>query len=147
MAGRTDPYLNFNFHVEIDAIIVGGFSDVSGLEVEMTVEEYEEGGVNTHPHRLPGRFEYPNIVLTRGLTDYGGFWSWIERVRSESVPRKNVSIYLLDAGGTQRWGWEARDAYPVKWSGPELQADGSAVALETVELAHGGLSKMAGFPR
>lgn len=147
MADRTDPYLNFKFRVEIDAIIVAGFTDVSGLEAEMKPEEYEEGGVNTHPHRLPGRFEYPNVVLTRGLTDYAGFWSWIERVRSESVDRKHVSIYLLDADGTQRWGWEARNAYPVTWRGPEFRADDGAVAMETVELAHEGLTKMAGFPR
>ena len=43
-------------------------------------------------------------------------------------------------------GWEIREAMPVRWAGPELTADEGAVAIETLELAHHGLSTVQGLP-
>lgn len=143
---RTDPYLGFRFHVEIDGLIVAGFSSVSGLEIELDTEEYEEGGVNTHTHSLPTRFEYPNIELERGLTDSATLIEWIESVRDGDIERRNGRIVLLDATGDETWGWEFHDAYPVAWSGPGPSADQSDVAIERLELTHRGISKMEGLP-
>lgn len=143
---REDPYLGFRFLVEIDALVVAGFSSVSGLEIELETEEYEEGGVNTHSHALPKRFGHPNVVLERGLTDSTELVEWIEDVRNGTIERRNGRIVLLDSNGEETWGWEFRDAYPVTWAGPELGADQSEVAIERLELAHRGLSKMEGMP-
>ena len=51
------PYLTFNFAVEIEGLLVGGFTEVSGLESEIEVEEYREGGVNGFVHKLPGQHQ------------------------------------------------------------------------------------------
>lgn len=147
MSARTDPYLDFRFHVEIDAVIVGGFTEVTGLEVELETEEYEEGGVNTHTHTLPKRAGYPNLTLRRGLTDATTLWEWLEATVAGRIERKNVRILLLDPAGAETWGWECHDAYPVRWAGPELQADQATVAIESLELAHTGLTTMEGLPR
>lgn len=143
---RTDPYLGFRFLVELDSLVVAGFASVSGLEVGLATEDYEEGGVNTHTHTLPKRFEYPDIVLERGLTDSSELLEWIQEVRDGTVRRRSGRIVLLDAAGAESWGWEFLDAYPVTWSGPELDADQSDVAIERLELTHRGLSKMEGLP-
>jgi hypothetical protein len=37
--------------------------------------------------------------------------------------------------------WDFMEAYPVKWVGPQLRAESSTVAVETVELVHKGISK------
>ncbi|WP_152042259.1 phage tail protein [Salinigranum salinum] len=141
-AERTDPYRGFRFHVEIDDLIVGGFSEVSGLEVEVRTEEYEEGGVNGFVHKLPTRVQHPNLVLERGLTDSTVFWDWIEATTSPPVTRRNVRVLVLDSLGQETWGWECREALPVQWSGPTLQADQGTVALESLELVHRGISRM-----
>lgn len=146
---RNDPYMGYRFLVEIDSLIVGGFSEVTGLEMTLETEEYQEGGVNTYTHTLPSRFTYPNLVLRRGLTDSRTLWQWIQNVADALLPlteRKNVRIILLDSTGKESWGWEFRDAYPVKWTGPELQADQGVVAMEALELAHKGISNMSGLP-
>ena len=143
---KTDPYLGFRFRVEIDSLRVAGFSAVSGLEMEMESEDYREGGVNTYTHKLPTRLEHSNLVLERGTTDYQGFWLWIRDVANGQVTRKNVKIILYDSTGEESWGWECREAYPVRWAGPELRADEGTVAIETLELAHKGISKMEGLP-
>lgn len=148
---RTDPYLNYRFLVEIDSLIVGGFSEVSGLEVSMEAETYEEGGVNAYTHQLPTRMEYENIELKRGLTNDTQLWLWVKRVTNDPPTpqfkrRKTVRVFLQDTTGAESMGWEIREAMPVRWAGPELTADEGAVAIETLELAHHGLSTVQGLP-
>lgn len=147
MSGAADPYRNYRFNVEIDSLIVGGFSEVEGLERELQTVEYEEGGRNDFTHAFPDRMSTPTITLRRGLADSDVFWNWIQDVKYGTVERRNGRIVVLDLSGREVWGWEFREAYPVRWSGPDLQADQGAVAVETVELTHRGLSKMEGLPR
>jgi phage tail-like protein len=141
---RLDPYAGFNFLVEIEGLVIGAFSEVSGLAVETTVQEYQEGGQNDYVHKLPGPTRYPqNLVLKRGLTDLDTLWSWHQDVTTGKVTRKNGTIYLLNREGSPTLWWDFKEAYPVKWTGPDLRADSNTVALESVELAHNGLSKPA----
>jgi phage tail-like protein len=139
---RNDPYMAFNFFVEIEGLIIGGFSEVGGLQVETAVHEYQEGGQNEYVHKLPGPARYPsNLTLKRGLTDIETFWSWHQEVVAGTIERRNGTIYLLDRQGVPAMWWDFKQAYPVKWSGPDLRADSNAVAVETVELVHRGISK------
>ena len=144
MAGghRQDPYLTFNFQVEIQGLVVGGFSEVLGLQVEIEVEDYREGGLNDYIHKLAGPTRYPsNLVLKHGLTDVDGLWKWQREVTQGVIKRKNGSIVLLDSTGEERWRWNFSGAYPVRWVGPELRAGSADVAVETIELVHRGLTK------
>lgn len=142
VSSRRDPYLGYRFLVEIDSLIVAGFSEVTGLEMEMEMEEYQEGGVNTHSHKLPKRTGYANLTLRRGLTDSQALWRWIQDAVNGKVERRSGRIFLLDSNGRPSWGWGFRDAYPVKWTGPEFRADQSSVAVESLDLAHNGISKV-----
>jgi phage tail-like protein len=141
---RFDPYREFNFWVEIEGLIVGGFSEVSGLKVEIDVETYSEGGRNEFSHQLPGRVKANTITLKRGLTDIDTLWPWIEDTTRGIFTRRNLTIYLLDNAGLPAMWWDVFKAYPVRWEGPELRANGNAVALESMTLAHHGLLKPAG---
>jgi phage tail-like protein len=143
---RHDPYLTYQFVVEIEGLRVGGFSGASGLSVEMQPEEVQEGGVNHYTHKLPTRYGHGNLVLKRGLTDYAGLWEWVESASEGVVTRRNVDVYLLDGTRDLVWGWTFLSTYPVKWTGPEFQADQSAVAVETLELVHAGVRAVEGLP-
>ncbi len=138
---RGDPFRGFNFHVEVDGLVVGGFSEVSGLEVETEVQEYREGGLNTHMHKLPGASSYPsNLTLKHGLTDVDTLWRWHQQVIAGTIERRTMVLFLLDLDLIPTLWWNFKDAYPVKWTGPELKADSSTVAVETLELAHHGFA-------
>lgn len=141
LAERKDPYLNSRFLVEIDGLVVGGFSEVSGLQAETQVEEYREGGVNDFVHRLPKETRYPSLTLKRGITDSDVLWKWHQDVVNGKVTRKSGYIVLLDSEGNEKWRWNFIDAYPVKWVGPDFKADSGTVAFETIELAHNGIKK------
>jgi phage tail-like protein len=136
---RNDPYASFNFGVEIRGLVVGGFSEVSGLQTEVEIQDYREGGVNEYIHRRAGPVRYPaNVVLKHGLTDKTELWSWYCNVVQGKIERKNMSIVLLDRSGNEKRRWNLQRAYPVKWAGPDLRALSNDVAVETVELAHDG---------
>src|SRR2546427_12710925 len=56
LGARSDPFLAFNFVVEIQSLVLGGFSDVTGLQKEIEVQDYREGGVNDYIHKLSGPY-------------------------------------------------------------------------------------------
>ncbi len=138
---QKNPYLTFRFLVEIQGLVAAGFSEVSGLSAETDFDSVEEGGVNEYVHKLPGRTKYPNLVLKRGLVDSTALWNWYHDVVTGKITRRSGAIILLDSVGDEKWRWNFKDAYPVKWIGPELKADANTVAVETLELAHNGLEK------
>jgi phage tail-like protein len=138
---RVDPYHVFNFFVEIDGVLAGGFSECSGLQVETEVQEYAEGGQNEYVHRFRGRTKYPPLVLKHGLTVIDGLWRWYSDVLEGNVKRKNGTIYLLNRSHLPILWWDFKEAFPTKWTGPDLRANSSDIAFESVELAHRGLSR------
>lgn len=139
---RNDPYAAFNFLVEIEGLLVGGFSEVTGLQIETDVEEYREGGQNGYVHKLVGPTRYPaNLVLKRGLTDSDSLWRWHQEIVKGRIERKNGSIVLLDNNGEEKVRWNFRGGLPSKWIGPELNATGTSVATETLEIVHKGITK------
>jgi phage tail-like protein len=139
--GKSYPYLSFRFLVEIQGLIVGGFSEVSGLQAETEVESIEEGGVNDYVHKLPKKTKYPNIILKKGMTDSDALWKWYKDVVDGKITRKSGYIILVDDEGKEKWRWNFIEAFPVKWTGPELKADSNTVAFESVEIAHNGIKK------
>lgn len=143
---RTDPLVGYRFLVEVDALVVAGFSGVSGLGMTLETEDYQEGGLNTHAHALPTRASYEPVTLERGLTESTVLWDWARSGRNGHPERKTVRVFLQDTTGAPTWGWALEGAYPVGWTGPELRADQAAIAVEALELAHTGLSKIPGLP-
>jgi phage tail-like protein len=138
-ARRVDPYITCYFGVEIDGIEEAVFRECSGLESEIEVLSYEEGGVNDHPHKLPGRAKFPNVILKRGVTDSKDLWEWFSGGIKGKIERKTVHIILCNAKGEEVRRWTFDGAYPIKWTGPSLNANENTLAIETLELAHEGM--------
>ena len=141
LGARIDPYKACNFLVEIDGLLVGGFSECRGLSAQTETYEYREGGVNGYAHQFAGPTKYPSLELKHGLTPIDTLWAWHQDVAAGIVTRRSGSIYLLDERKLPVMWWDFRDAYPIRWSGPELSASSTTVAVESVEFAHRGLSR------
>ena len=136
---RVDPYANFNFLVEIDGITRAAFHEVTGHDSTIDVIEHREGGAVT-PSKYPAMVKYSNIVLKWGVTDDPELQQWHQDTADGTVTRKNGSIVLLDRSGTEKRRWNFVNAWPVKWKGPDFNAEGNDIAIETLELAHEGLT-------
>lgn len=142
---RFDPYMTYNFVVEIEGLITGGFTEVTGLESEIELESYLEGGVNGYIHQFPRRTRYPNLVLTHGITDSDTLWHWYQAAMVGKIELKNCTIMLRDRLENIAMHWNFKNAYPVKWVGPQFNAsNATAVAVERLELLHQGIDKPSG---
>jgi phage tail-like protein len=139
---RTDPFVAFRFEVRLDDLSVAGFSDCSGLALETEVQDYAEGGLNTHLLKFPTRTKQTNLVLKRGIVDRE-MWDWYWDITQGLVKLRSGSVTVRDpSGGAVVIEWQFRDAFPCKWTGPELNAAQSTVAVETLELCHRGLERV-----
>ncbi len=142
---RVDPYAGYNFKVEWDGIIQAGFKTCSGLEFTQDAGTYREGTDPTLGMRkLPGLITSSNITLARGIADKSELWDWRKLIMDGKVgqARKNISIILMDDEGNVKVQWDLRECWPSKWSGPSLDATSSEVAVETLEIAHEGVTKV-----
>lgn len=133
MAARVDPYKNFNFTVSIDGI-TAGFSECSGLDSEVNVIEYREGGDN-RVRKLVGLSKFGNLVLKRGVTESLELYQWHLAILQGQNDRRDGSIILLDDERKPVARWNFKNAFPCKYHGPRLNAKGNEVAIETLELA------------
>jgi phage tail-like protein len=129
------------WRVSIGTETIGIFTRCAGLAVEVEVLEYAEGGNNDMLHHLPGRIRYSNLTLSRGLTDERALMDWFWKTHDQAE-KKEVTVTLEQAGGSLTRAWTFGDAYPVKWSGPDLDAAAQDVAGETLEIAHSGMQQV-----
>jgi len=137
---RNDPYGQFNFLIEIDGVVKGGFSEASGLSTDTNIIEYREGAESHGTTRkLPGLMKYNNVVLKRGWTKDRSLWEWRKKVIDGKTQRTGGSIVLLDEARNPALRWNFREGWPSKWEGPTLNAKTSEAAIETLEIAHEGL--------
>ena len=143
MATRKDPYVNFNFNVEIDGITRAGFHEVGGLDSAISVIEHREGGENITNRKYPGQVKFSNISLKWGKCDDTDLYDWHKQWADgdPAAKRKNGSIVLLDRQGTEKARWNFFNAFPAKWTGPVFNAEANDIAIETLELAHEGLAR------
>lgn len=137
-----DPFGNFNFLVEIDGITRAAFQECSGFDSTIDVIEHREGGDNTTLRKLPGMTKYSNISLKWGMTDDRELYDWHRRIVNGEIERKNGSIVMLNNRGDEVARWNFSRAWPVKWDGPDLNAEGTDVAIETLELVHEGIERV-----
>jgi phage tail-like protein len=138
---RDDPYKGFNFIVEIDGISVAAFCEVSGLASETAVIEYRNGSDRANTVRkLPGLTKYANIVLKRGVTQDTQLWQWRKAIEQGTPDRRSGAIVLLDDERNPVRRWRFSEGWITKFEGPDLNAKGNDVAVETIEIAHEGLT-------
>lgn len=57
-----------------------------------------------------------------------------------TINREDVAIKLLDEEGNPTMVWSLKNAWPTKITGTDMKSDGNEVAVETLEIAHEGLT-------
>jgi phage tail-like protein len=140
-ADRRDPFRSFNFHIQIDGVPLGAFSEASGLTAEGDAVDYREGtDLQNNVRKLMGLRKYTNITLKRGYTPDGSLWRWYENIANGAADRRNVTIVLMNEAHEPVMRWHAENAWVNKIEGPSLKASGNEVAVESVELVHEGLT-------
>ncbi len=160
-AVRRDPLLNHNFVVSLidtsSALAIagpaafsgildapmGGFSECSGLEMSLKVEDYREGGRNSAVLKFPGRVEWTNVTLKKGIGAGTELWDWHFGFAQGRGRRRDGIIALLNDLRVPNNIWYFRRGLPVKYTGPSLNATQNNVSIESIEIAHEGIFQLS----
>jgi phage tail-like protein len=144
MADRNTPYLGFNFTVSLSqggdpGDPIAGFSEVSGLNTEITVAEYRAGNnKENHVQKFPAIYKTGDVTCKRGLVKNTDIRDWVEAVRNTGVAAKRPSVIvtLLDEQHQPVATWKLISAMPIKFTGPTLTGKGTAdVAMEELVIS------------
>lgn len=135
------PLPKFHFRADFGGDSVS-FTEVSGLDVETEIIEYRDGANRSYSkQKIPGMQKYANVVLKRGIMPAdNNFFDWWNTVSLNKVERRNVTVSLLNELHEPVMVWKIVDAWPAKVTGTDLKADGNEIAIETIELAHEGIT-------
>jgi len=131
------------FHFEVKwADRVMSFQEVSGLEVEAQAVEYRRGdSAQFSVVKMPGIQKSSDITLKKGVFKGDNkFWDWLSEIRTNATKRTAVTISLLDESGTPTMVWTLAHAWPTKITGTDLKSTANEVAVETLVIAHEGLT-------
>lgn len=132
---RRDPYAGFNFRMEIDGIEVAGFKEISGLEMETQVIEYQEGDEdNAWTKKIPGRTNFSDVTFKRGIVEGTELWEWCETINDypREIERKSITINLLDNEGEPQKTYTLYEAWPKKYATGTLDAMSDELAMEEI---------------
>jgi len=139
-AARHDPFLNFNFVVEIGGTTVSTLREADLPVGTIEIAEYREGNERQNSgRRLPGRVTFSPLILRRGFTVDRTFFDWWRAVAEGNLDRRNVSVILRDQTGQSVARWNFRNALPMKYDAPSFRAQSNEVAIESLELAVEGM--------
>ena len=147
MAGEKQdnvwPLPKFYFSVDISG--VGDdlpFQEVSGLDTESQPIEYRAGNNKVWSViKMPGLVKTGNVTLKKGVfAKDNKFWDWYSQIKLNTIKRQTVTIKLLDENGGNTMVWKLANAWPTKITGTDLKSEGNEVAVETLEMAHEGLT-------
>jgi len=158
IGNRVDPYRGFNFSISMSDSTsalsiafsisgvpsVGSFSECSGLDTTLDIEDYKEGGNNGLIRKFPTRVTWGNIKLRRGIALNDELWNWHFDFVEGHGKRRDGVITLCDEQQNPVKAWRFKRAFPVVYKGPAMNAMQSQVAIEELEIGHEGLKMMHG---
>ncbi|ACT91935.1 phage tail protein [Dyadobacter fermentans] len=136
------PLPKFHFEVEWGGTKIG-FTEVTGLDKQIEVIEYREGQSQVFSKiKMPGLQKYSNITMKKGtFENKTDFYDWLKEAdKLRNAVRRDIIIKLLNENHKPVFTWKALQAFPTKVQASDLKADGNEVAIETIEIAHEGLS-------
>jgi phage tail-like protein len=135
------PLPKFHFLVEWGGSKIG-FTEVSGLDITTEVIEYRDGVSPEYSKiKMPGQRKFSNITLKRGsFKGDNQFYEWFNTVSLNTIERRNLTVSLLNENHEPVIVWKVKNAWPTKITPTDLKADGNEVAIESLELAHEGLT-------
>lgn len=135
------PMPKFHFVVSWDDVEMQ-FSEVSGLDVDTQPVEYRAGDAPVFSRvKMPGMVKTGNLTMKRGVcVKNSAIFDWFAEIKMNTIKRKALTISLMDENGSPTMVWQVHNAFPVKVTGTDLKAQGNEIAVESIEIAHEGLT-------
>lgn len=135
------PLPKFHFQIEWGGNKIG-FTEATGLDITTEVIEYRDGASKEYSKiKMPGQRKFSNITLKRGtFKGDNQFYEWFNTVALNTIERRDLTLSLLNENHEPVIVWKVKNAWPAKITSTDLKSDGNEVAIESLELAHEGLT-------
>jgi phage tail-like protein len=119
------------------------FQEVTGLSSETQVIEYRGGSSPVYSTvKMPGIQKFSNITLKKGIFKGDkALWEKYGGIKMNTYKRSTIVISLLDESQGIAMSWTLKNAFPSKITVTDMKSDANEVAVETMELAHEGLTQ------
>ena len=138
------PYVQFNFVVDLNrsgmdpGSFSGGFQEVSGIGMEVTVSEYRNGNDKDNGVRkITGLNKASDVTLKRGVIGATVLYDWLDEIRNGNQKAfKDVTVTLLSEDKTPVLEWRLQRARITKCTYGPMNAKGNDVAMEEMVLAY-----------
>jgi phage tail-like protein len=137
---RNDPLPVFSFWVDLGMGGQAYFKGVAGLRYETEVVPVRAGGVNDTTYNLVGATKWTNLVFKQGFTKSSALIQWRQEWMQGKMNRIGGTITQLDTALQPKAQWTFVRGWPCKWDIAEFDASKSELAIETLEIAHDGLT-------
>jgi phage tail-like protein len=152
---RFDPYKNFKFRIKWDGKYVAGVSKMSPLKRTMEPITWREGGDPSRLRNSPSVAKFEALTFERGVTHDVEFENWANLVNSPGGDggmslrnfRKNLYVELLNEAGQVAKAWQVHRCWVSEYNAlPEMDANGNAVAIESIVVQHEGFERDTAVP-
>jgi phage tail-like protein len=113
---------------------------ISGLTSTLKTEVITEGGESIFMNYRADVLQYDNLVIKRGLILGTLVNHQFDKIMSGFASySQDILVTLLDDEEQPSAGWLFQQAYPVKWSISDLDAEQPGILIDTLELAYARL--------
>ena len=148
-----EPQVASRFLFEVEGVEIGVFKEVTGLQMTVDPVSVVEGGQNGFVHKLPGRMTWSNIIFKRGLMHGDALFDWVSETsgsgfagKRNSLDRQWAAITAINSWGIPLRDWTLRDAFPVRWKGPDFSIENRNSLDEELEITHHGFTSKTFTP-
>lgn len=112
--------LTYEFHLEVQGLLVGVFERLTGGEIEVARIEHDivyESGASTTLF-IPGTTSFAPFTLERGFANYQELYNWFSLASNGRIvqARRDGSVLMKRYGETYLQ-WDFKNAWPVKLAG------------------------------
>lgn len=144
---RFDPYKNFKFRLKWDGRYVAGLSKMSPLKRTIEPITWREGGDPSRFRVSPSIVKFELLTFERGVTHDLEFETWANLVNSPLGDggmslknfRKDLYVELLNEAGQIAKAWKIYRCWVSEFTAlPEMDANGNAMAVESIGVTHEG---------
>jgi phage tail-like protein len=152
---RFDPYKNFKFRIKWDGRYVAGVSRISTLKRSTEPVTHREGGDPSTSRVSPSTWRFEPVTVERGVTHDPEFENWANLIFHTDGDaaislkgfRKDMIIELLNEQGSVAKAYKIYRCWVSEYTAvPELDASGSAVAIESMVLQNEGWERDMDVP-
>ncbi|RFN57908.1 phage tail protein [Marixanthomonas ophiurae] len=130
-------YLDVDFFGNEEKKCNAQFKSVSGLTVNIDIEQLLKNPEKEFKHSFPSRTRFPNLILKGGLLKDSKVIEWCKKaINQYQFSPTDLKVKLINGEKESVLAWNIIHAYPVKWTVKKQTEKENSLVIDSIELAY-----------